>query len=147
MNLLKIQDRDTNQYIAEQYIAAIYWYCQYQYQYWFLSNCNININIEILLAIYCQYQYNKYQYIAAINISNIQAISIYCQYQYFWYIAKVTLSICFSNILILPISILKYCKQYIADKFPETYRASAACSCDFIEASETSRFIAFCNDE
>ena len=49
--------RDTNQYIAEQYIAAIYWYCQYQYQYqyWFFKNCNININIELLLAIYCQY--------------------------------------------------------------------------------------------
>ena len=41
--------RDTNQYIAEQYIAAIY--CQYQYQYWFFKNCNININIELLLAI------------------------------------------------------------------------------------------------
>ena len=50
------------------------------------------------------------------------------------------------NIAILQ-AILKYCKQYVADKFPETYRASAACSCDFIEASETSRFIAFCNDE
>ena len=51
--------RDTNQYIAEQYIAAIYWYCQYQYQYqyWFFKNCNININIniELVLAIYWQY--------------------------------------------------------------------------------------------
>ena len=56
--------RDTNQYIAEQYIAAIYWYCQYQYQYWFYKNCNININIEKLLAIYCQYIARNWQYIA-----------------------------------------------------------------------------------
>ena len=42
--------RDTNQYIAEQYIVAIYWYCQYQYQYWLFENCNINI--EFLQAIF-----------------------------------------------------------------------------------------------
>ena len=43
--------RDTNQYIAEKFIAAIY--CYWQYHYWLPSRCNININIELLVATYC----------------------------------------------------------------------------------------------